>query len=103
MQSVIKACKVCEHPIPTPELGDDWHCPVCLQYGINCDEHGIVETESIRSGNFYMVFIPAFKTASIASTSEDDKNVMKSFDMNELTHEQAVQWVKKLKTYVIFS
>jgi hypothetical protein len=49
-----------------------------------------------------MIFFPAYKTASIASTGDDDKKVMKSFEMNELTHEQAVQWVNKLKTYVLF-
>lgn len=100
---MIKACKICETQIPTYKLGEDWHCPKCSQYSINCDDGGILETETIRSGNFYMVFIPAYKTASIASTSEDDKKTMKSFDMNELTHEQAVQWVNKLKTYVLFS
>lgn len=103
MQSVIKACKICEKEIPVPELGDDWWCPKCRQYSIVCLDNGIVETETIRSGNFYMVFIPAYKTASIASTNEDDKKLMRSFELNELTHEQAVQWVKKLKTYVVFS
>lgn len=99
---MIDACKFCEHQIPKPELGDDWWCPKCQKYSIVCLDNGIVESETLRNGNFYMVFFPTYKTASIASTNDDNKKVMKSFEMNELTHEQAVQWVNKLKTYVIF-
>jgi hypothetical protein len=99
---MIDACKFCEHKIPVPDLGDDWWCPVCQKYSIVCLDNSIVESETIRAGNFYMVFFPAYKTASIASTDDDDKKIMKSFEMNELTHEQAVQWVNKLKTYVLF-
>lgn len=100
---MIKACKICEKEIPTPDLGDDWWCPVCQQYSIVCMENGMVESESIRSGNFYLHFFPAYGTASIVSTGKDEFKKLKSFDMNELTHEQAVQWVKKLKLYVTFS
>jgi hypothetical protein len=98
---MIEACKICNNNIPVPELGDDWWCPKCQQYSIVCD-YGQVESETIRSGNFYMVYMPAYKTASISSTDSDDKKIFKSFEMNELTHEQAVQWVKKLKLYVTF-
>lgn len=101
-QSVIKECKVCERKIPTPELGVDWWCPKCRQYSIVCEDNGIVESETIRSGNFYLHYFPTHKTASIVSTQDEDFKKMKSFDMNELTHEQAVQWVSKLKTYVLF-
>src|SRR5579864_5656436 len=102
LQFMIESCKICETKIPVPELGTDWWCPKCRQYSIVCWENGIVETETIRTKNFYMVFIPAYKTASIASTNEDDKKIMRSFDLNELTHELAVQWANKLKTYVVF-
>lgn len=98
---MIEACKICKHKIPTPELGDDWWCPKCQQYSIVCD-YGLVESETIRSGNFYLVYMPFYKTASISSTNNEDKKIFKSFEMNELTHEQAVQWVKKLKLYVTF-
>ena len=99
---MIDACKFCENKIPVPDLGTDWWCPKCQQYSIVCLDNGIVESEAIRSGNFYLTYFPAYKTASIVSTEEADKKIFKSFEMNELTHEQAMQWVKKLKTYVIF-
>lgn len=99
---MIDACKFCEFKIPTPELGDDWWCPKCQQYSVACYDNGIVESETLRKGNFYVIFFPVYKTASIVSTNDEDKKVMKSFEMNELTHEQAVQWVNKLKTYVLF-
>jgi hypothetical protein len=99
---MIEACKLCEHKISTPELGDDWWCYKCQQYSIVCMENGVVESETLRSGNFYLTFFPEYKTASIASTKDVDKKVLKSFEMIELTHEQAVYWAKKLKTYVLF-
>lgn len=99
---MIEACKICETKIPVPDLGTDWWCPVCRLYSIVCMDNGIVESETIRSGNFYLHYFPTYKTASVVSTRDENFNKMKSFDMNELTHEQAVQWVKKLKTYVIF-
>jgi hypothetical protein len=65
-------------------------------------ENGIVESETLRSGNFYIVYFPTYKTASIASTKDTDKKVLKSFEMTEFTNEQAVYWANKLKTYVLF-
>jgi hypothetical protein len=100
---MIEACKFCNNKIPIPELGEDWWCPKCQYYSVVWMDNYIVESETLRSGNFYLNFFPAYKTASIVSTNDDDKKVLKSFEMNELTHEQAVQWVNKLKTYVVFS
>lgn len=77
-------------------------CDHCKQYSVVCLENGSIETETLRSGNFYMVYMPAYKTASIVSTKDTDKNIIKSFDMDEFTAEQAVYWANKLKTYVIF-
>lgn len=99
---MIEACKFCDNKIPTPELGDDWWCPKCQQYSIVCLDNSIVESETLRSGNFYITFFPAYKTASIVSTKNTDKKILRSFEMNEFTHEQAVYWASKLKTYVIF-
>lgn len=99
---MIKECKLCETKIPTPDLGSDWWCPVCRQYSITCLDNGIVESEALRSGNFYMTFFPAYKTASIVETKDSKPVNLKNIDMNELTHEQAVQWVNKLKLYVTF-
>lgn len=99
---MITACKFCEHLIPVHQLGDDWWCPKCQIYSVVFMEGNLLESETIRSGNFYLTYFPAYKSASISSTDDGDKKVMKSLDMNELTHEQAVQWVSKLKTYVLF-
>lgn len=98
---MIEACKFCENKIPIPELGDDWWCPKCQQYSV-VYEDSILESETIRSGNFYLHYFPAYKSASIVCTADNDYKKLKSFDMNELTHEQTVQWVKKLKLYVVF-
>src|SRR5690242_3337241 len=102
-RSMIKECKVCETKIPTPDLGDDWWCIKCRQYSIVCMDNGIVESETIRSGNFYLHFFPVHKSASIVSVADENFKKIKSFDMNELTHELAVQWANKLKLYVTFS
>lgn len=65
-------------------------------------ENGIIESETLRSGNFYLTYFPIYKTASITSTDDLDKKIIKSFEMNELTREQAEHWSNKLKTYVLF-
>ena len=98
---MIDACKFCESKIPTPKLGEDWWCPTCQLYSVICEDN-IVESETLRSGNFYLHYFPSYKTASIVYTRDEDKNVMKSFEMVELSHEQALYWVNKLKTYVLF-
>lgn len=100
---MIKACKICEEKIPVPELGEDWWCPKCMLYSIVCDEYKLVESETIRAGNFYLHYFPVYKNASITYTKDENFKKLKSFEMDELTHEQAVQWVKKLKLYVTFS
>jgi hypothetical protein len=100
---MIDHCKFCQSKIPVPELGADWWCPHCRQYSIACLDNGVVESETLRSGNFYMTFFPVFQTASIVETKDNKPVNLKNMSMNELTHEQAVQWVNKLKTYVLFS
>jgi hypothetical protein len=99
---MIKECKYCSFKIPTPELGLDWWCPECKVYSIVCLDNGIVESEVVRSSNYYLTFFPAYKTASIVETRDTNKRVLKNIEMNELTHEQIVLWVNKLKTYVLF-
>ncbi|NJO18702.1 MAG: hypothetical protein HC877_24140 [Thioploca sp.] len=80
-------------------------CDKCKQYSVVCLPNGVVETETLRSGNFYIIFFPAYKSASIVSTedTEDtDKKILKSFEMEEFTAKDAEYWIKKLKTYVLF-
>ncbi len=99
---MISACKFCEFEIPKPDLGDDWWCPKCQLYSIVCLDNNIVESETLRSGNYYLTFFPTYKTASIVETRDLNKRVLRTLEMDELTHEQACYWVKKLKTYVLF-
>ena len=97
---MINICKFCEHKIPTAELADDWWCPKCQKYSIRYLDNG-VESEVLRAGNFYIIFFPTYKTASIVST-DDDMKIFRSFEMDKLTQGQALYWDNKLKTYVLF-
>jgi hypothetical protein len=99
---MIKHCKICLTEIPTPKLGADWWCPQCRQYSIVCLSNGIIESETIGSSNYYLTYFPTYKTASIAETNDLGKRILKSFEMEDLTHEQAVKWRNKLQTYVLF-
>ena len=112
---MIENCKYCEEKLNVKEhLGlsnpsarslffkEHLQCEKCNQYSLVYLPNYQIESETLRSGNFYMIYMPVYKTASIVSTEDHDKKIINSFDMNELTHEQAVQWVKKLKTYSIF-
>lgn len=106
---MIEICKFCGNALTSDhELGSlfrsKWTCDKCKQYSVVCLGNGSIETETetLRSGNFYIVYIPAYKTASIVSTQDTDKKILKSFDMDEFTPEQAAHWAKKLKTYVLF-
>lgn len=66
--------------------------------------NGVVpESESLQVGNYFLHFFPEFKEASVVERLENGKfKLINSIKLNELTHELAVQWVKKLKTYVLF-
>jgi len=104
---VIEICKLCGHALtsdrkPGSLFRSNWICDKCKQYSVVCLGNGSIETETLRSGNFYIVYMPAYKTASIVSTQDTDKKIIKSFDMDEFTPEQAAHWAKKLKTYVLF-
>lgn len=77
-------------------------CDKCKQYSVVCSHNGTVETETLRSGNFYIVYIPIYKTASIVSTKDTDKKILKSFEMEDFTAKDAEFWNNKLKTYVLF-
>ena len=102
---MISACKFCEHPIPVPKLGNDYWCLHCQYYSLVMDSElsGIAESESLRVGNYYLNFFPQNREGNVVETNKDGNHrIIHTFSMNELTHELAVQWVKKLKTYVVF-
>ena len=103
---MIKSCKLCSEKIPTPKLGESWWCPNCQKYSFVCYENGVIESEVIRASNYYLVFLPIYKTASIVEVGNiknmRGERVLRTCDMDELTHELAVYWSDKLKTYVLF-
>jgi len=53
-----------------------------------------------------MIFFSEDKEANVVEIGPHDdinrRKVLKTFTLNELTHEFAVQWVKKLKLYVLY-
>lgn len=99
---MMNTCKFCHGDISHINQSRDWCCPKCEQYSVSVNYNQTVITETLRSGNFYLIFFPVYKTASIVSTSDDDKKIIHSFDMDEFNEEQAAHWAKKLKTYVVF-
>lgn len=101
---MIDACKFCKYPIPKPELGDDYWCIHCQHYSIvvDYDSPGIVESETLRVGNYYLNFFPMYKEATVVEVRNEQHRIVHKFAMDELTHEQATHWIKKLKTYVLF-
>jgi len=104
---MIEICKLCGQALATDSKGSSFlrvnlTCDKCKQYSVVCLPNGVVETETLRSGNFYIIYIPAYKTASIVSTKETDKKILKSFEMEDFTAKDADYWNNKLKTYVLF-
>jgi hypothetical protein len=66
-------------------------------------ENGVVESETLREGNYHLIFFTAYREANIVEAEDaSEKRIMKTFQLEDLTHEEAVHWVQKLKTYSIF-
>jgi hypothetical protein len=100
-KTMIRKCKICEINIPVPKYGLSWWCAECNRYQIICLDNGIVESELITIDNYNLVFFPAYKEANVVEATDGHK-IVRTFPMDELTHELANQWIGKLKTYVIF-
>lgn len=98
---MISKCKVCEEPIPVPKYGTSYQCAHCNKYALFYKDDEYLESESIQVDNYLLVFFPPHKEASVVERTEKHK-IIHIFSMDELTHEDALRWVKKLKTYVIF-
>jgi hypothetical protein len=61
-----------------------------------------VESEILTVNNYLLVFLAAYNEANVVEKNGDNKKIIHSFPLNELTQEAAAQWVKKLRTYVLF-
>jgi len=97
-------CKLCDKDFIT-ELQQ---CQYCNKYSIRINWFGKqqeeyeIESETISSGNFYLVFFPAFKEANVVSRDNKENKQMRRIEMEELTPEVAAYWVDRLKKYVLF-
>lgn len=99
-------CKVCSAPnlsisVRLNLFRISYSCGLCSKFKTIIDS-GIVESETINIGNYYLVFLPASKEASIVEINNSTHNIIKNFELEELTPEIISQWMAKLKTYVIF-
>ena len=75
----------------------------CSKYSFALDNLLKLESETIREGNYHFCFFDVYKIATVVEWIESGKfRTVKQFSLNKLTHELAVQWVNKLKTYAIF-
>lgn len=104
---MIGVCKLCGSNLsgekkPGSFLRSDYKCDKCNQYSVVQLPNGQIESETLRSGNFYIVFAPSYKTAWISSTEEAEHKVLRTLEMEEFTETDAEYWNKKLKTYVLF-
>ena len=104
---MIEICKLCGHALTSDKkvgsiFRSNWTCGECKQYSVVCLDNGTVESEALRAGNFYVIFMPAYKTASIVSTEDTEKKILKSFEMDDFTAKDVEHWIQKLKTYVLF-
>jgi len=82
----------------------DYKCRLCPEYNILLASNKVtVESEGIRVRNYKLVYYPNKKLASVFQDDNANSFIkVSSFPLNELTHELAVQWVNKLKTYIVF-
>lgn len=107
-------CKICgsclllDRRIWDSSLPDAyWYkCKLCPEYNLLLASDKItVESEGIRVANFKLIHFPSKKKSSLWQDKEVGQYLgsekLMTFDMEELTPEEAVRWLKKLKTYVL--
>ena|SRR5277367_737648 len=97
-------CKICGKDLPPFKNGfiARFAACECQKYQVVCLENGYIESETIKIDNYHLIFLPAYKEANVVESNDGDKKIINTFALDELTHELAVQWVNKLKTYVLF-
>lgn len=82
-------------------------CHLCSEYFlVYSTAKNKVITEKLRLKNFGLQFFPQTKEARLykeCGVKFDTSHIFfQTLKINELTHELAIQWVNKLKTYIIF-
>ena len=113
---MIRNCKVCYGNIISKDYREsEYMCSNCefysfvtqtrLTYNSPLNKEDVfkfVVSETLQVKNYYLIFWVEECQAKVIEDNGGEKKIIHSFSLNELTHELAVQWVNKLKTYVIF-
>jgi hypothetical protein len=94
-------CKLCDNILFVQPHSTRSELCDCQHYFVIIDEGKNIISETLIAGNFCLILFPQFEEASILEKGSAD--VLGIFQLKELTHELAVQWVNKLKVYVLFS
>lgn len=94
-------CKVCNDVLFTRPYSTKSELCDCRHYFVIIDEGNNLISETLIAGNFCLILSHQFGEASIVERGSAD--ILGVFSLKELTHELAVQWVHKLKVYVLFS
>ena len=85
-----------------------YRCPSCPEYRVLLKtDLETIESEVLRVGNFSATFFPVQRRLRLVENLPVTIgmplfNTIENYTVNELTHELAVQWVKRLKTCVTF-
>jgi hypothetical protein len=105
-------CKICEKDFPVLKYTRASICNTCNKYKVTYTTSPLpngepyIESETIFIDNFYFIYSREFKQAFVVQKAGDDKedrHILSDFiEIEELTHELAIHWIEKLKTYVIF-
>jgi hypothetical protein len=105
----ISNCKVCK--VAMPELTfttsmfprpNGSACDACKIYSYLTNRDGYIETETLKVGNYYFIYFANYKSASVVEKNENTHRALSKIELTELTADIANEWVKKLKTYVLF-
>lgn len=111
---MITNCKFCEKEIPMDKVGKDYNCSECNIYCViysrsaskltdaNAVPIKSAESETLKVGNYYLCYLVQYKDASVVETKDSEKRILTSFALEELTHDTALHWGNKLKTYCLF-
>ncbi len=78
-------------------------CSRCSQYTLLFNDNKLdVDSEKIKVNNFYLHFSPTKKAGIIWQVVDGKERPIRRVKLEELTPEIAMQWVDKLRKYVIF-
>jgi hypothetical protein len=97
-------CKICNKIVEKESIwhADENSCAECKQYCIEKQDNGEV-FEYLDVGPFSLEFQTKTKSAVILCFLDDQRDILRSFLMEELTVSLAQEWLALLKIYGMFS